>query len=83
MGTPKCLSFPSEAANPWQIFRKLWARPNWQNGMATNWPQQVNPRAWRSPLCCWTAPSNSTRENNCNNWMKILHTRFMVKVSLR
>jgi hypothetical protein len=28
IGTPKCLSFPSEAANPWQISRKLWARPN-------------------------------------------------------
>ena len=35
--------------------------------MAKNWPQQVNPRAWRSALCCWTAASNSTRENNCNN----------------
>ena len=35
------------------------ARPHGQNNMATNWPQQLKPRAWRSALCCWTAASNS------------------------
>src|SRR5580658_918751 len=44
--------------------------------MATNWPQQLNPRAWRSARCSRTARSNSVRENNCNIWLKILDTRI-------
>src|ERR1700732_2595741 len=44
--------------------------------MATNWPQQVNPRAWRSARVSRTACSNSKRGKNCNNWEKMLHTRF-------
>ena len=27
------------------LAQREWARPNWQNNMATNWPQHVNPLA--------------------------------------
>src|ERR1700691_2652691 len=43
--------------------------------MATNWPQQVNPRACRSALCVCTADWNSKRENNCRSCENILLTR--------
>src|ERR1700690_4426530 len=43
--------------------------------MATNWPQQVNPRACRSALCVCTADWNSKRENNCRSCENILVTR--------
>src|SRR6266581_8486623 len=46
--------------------------------MATNWPQQVNPRACRSALCACTADWNSRRENNCNSCENILLTRVKV-----
>src|SRR5437667_8407361 len=44
--------------------------------MATNCPQQVKPRAWRSALCLRTADSNSKREKSCNICENMLHTRF-------
>jgi len=56
--------------------------PGWQNSMATNWPQQVNPRAWRSARCSTNARSNSARENNCNIWPKMLDTRITAAVVL-
>jgi len=55
--------------------------PGWQNSMATNWPQQANPRAWHFGLA--TANPNSVRESNCDNWLKMLHTQFMVEALLR
>src|ERR1019366_5785708 len=50
--------------------------------MATNCPQQLNPRAWRSARCSATACSNSWRENNCNIWLKMLDTRITAVVAL-
>src|SRR5208282_3985202 len=50
--------------------------------MATNWPQQLNPRAWRSARCSTTARSNSVRENSCNIWLKMLDTRITAAVVL-
>jgi hypothetical protein len=50
-GTPRCFSCPSQQASPPQISRNECARPNWQNSIAMNWPQLVNPRACRSALC--------------------------------
>ena len=50
--------------------------------MATNWPRQLNPRAWRSARCSRTARSNSVRENNCNIWLKMLDTRVTAVVLL-
>jgi len=41
----KCFNFPSQLRRPPLISRREWARPNWQNNMATNWPQQLNPLA--------------------------------------
>jgi hypothetical protein len=41
---PKCFNFPSQLRNPFVISRNEWARPNWQNSMLTNCPQQVKPR---------------------------------------
>ena len=38
-------SSPSLAARPPQISRSDCAPANWQKSMATNWPQQVKPRA--------------------------------------
>ena len=45
---PRWANLPSQLANPPQISRSDCARPRWQNNIATNWPQQVNPRACRS-----------------------------------
>src|SRR5207245_6023833 len=50
--------------------------------MATNCPQQLKPRAWRSARCSTTACSNSRRENNCNIWLKMLDTRITAVVLL-
>src|SRR5713101_133482 len=50
--------------------------------MATNCPQQLNPRAWRSARCSATDCSNSWRENNCNIWLKMLDTRITAVVVL-
>src|SRR6266851_8035091 len=50
--------------------------------MATNCPQQLKPRAWRSARCSTTARSNSRRENNCNIWLKMLDTRITAVVVL-
>src|SRR5215467_6612916 len=44
--------------------------------MATNCPQQVKPRAWRSALCLRTVDSNSRREKSCRICENMLHTRF-------
>src|ERR1700680_1635615 len=44
--------------------------------MATNCPQQVKPRAWRSAWCLRTAVSNSQRENNPRILDKMLQNRF-------
>jgi hypothetical protein len=35
-GDPRCLSLPSLLRSPPQISRSEWARPSWQNSMATN-----------------------------------------------
>ena len=79
-GTPRCFNCPSQHARPPQISRKEWARPTWQNSMATNWPQLVKPRAWRSALCSLTPFSNSPRANNFNTCEKMLHT--FIRLSL-
>lgn len=50
--------------------------------MATNCPQQLKPRAWRSARCATTARSNSVRGNNCNIWLKMLDTRITAVVIL-
>src|SRR6266852_118633 len=50
--------------------------------MATNCPQQLKPRAWRSARCSTTACSNWRRENNCNIWLKMLDTRITAAVVL-
>src|SRR5208282_5527166 len=42
--------------------------------MATNCPQQVKPRAWRSALCLSTNCSNSRRENIWSICENMLHT---------
>jgi hypothetical protein len=47
-GDTQVLELAFAAAEPPQISRSEWARPSWQNSMATNCPQHVNPRAWRS-----------------------------------
>src|SRR5215471_6279150 len=44
--------------------------------MATNCPQQVNPRACRSALCWRTADSNSKREKSWRTCENILQNRF-------
>src|ERR1700757_4758691 len=44
--------------------------------MATNCPQQVKPRAWRSAWCLRTAVSNSQRENSPRICEKMLQNRF-------
>src|SRR3989442_3028070 len=78
-GTPRCFSFPSQLANPPQISRNECARPNWQNCIATNCPQLVNPFAPRSALCFLTACSNSVRGNSCGNCEKMLLNRVMAE----
>ena len=42
-------------AKPPVISRSEWALPSWQNSIATNCPQQVKPRAWRSAPISFTA----------------------------
>jgi len=81
-GSPRCRSLPSLAARPPQISRRDCARPDEQNNMATNWPQQLNPRSWRSARCSTTARSNSVRENNCNIWLKMMDTRITAALAL-
>ena len=56
-------------------------RPSWQNSMATNWPQQVKPRAWRSARVCLTRAWNSVRGNTG----EFLHgwASFVWRVDLR
>lgn len=54
--------------------------PNWQNSIAMNCPQLVNPRACRSAFCSCTAFSNSPRENSFNTREKMLHT--FIRLSL-
>src|ERR1019366_2608359 len=57
------------------------APPSWQNSMATNCPQLLNPRACRSALCCRTAVSKPVREMSCKICEKMLHTRFKAESS--
>src|SRR5437667_12419679 len=40
--------------------------------MATNWPQQVNPRAWRSACVRLTRAWNSVRGNSLRSWLNML-----------
>ena len=78
-GNPRCLNFPSLACRPSVISRNDFACASWQNIMTTNCPQLLNPRACRSAWCCFTAASNLSRGINWRIWLKMLHTRFMVK----
>ena len=80
-GKPKCRSFPSLAASPPQISRSDLAPPNWQNSMATNCPQLLNPRACRSALCLRAAVSKPVREMSCKICEKMLHTLFKAESS--
>ena len=73
-GKPRCRSLPSLAARPLVMSRRLLTDLNWQNSIATNWPQQVKPLALRSASCLRTAESKSARGINFNTWEKILHT---------
>jgi hypothetical protein len=48
---------PGGAARPGRHaarFSRECARPSWQNSMATNWPHELKPRAWRSARCSLT-----------------------------
>src|SRR5437773_571739 len=69
---PRCLSLPSLLRSPPQISRSEWARPSWQNSMATNCPQHVNPRAWRSACVRFTRAWNSVRGNSLRSWLNML-----------
>src|SRR5207244_5577328 len=40
--------------------------------MATNCPQHVNPRAWRSASVRFTRAWNSVRENSLRSWLNML-----------
>ena len=42
--------------------RSEWARPRWQNSIATNCPQQVKPCAWRSAYVRFTRPGTRFAE---------------------
>ncbi len=64
-GRPRCLSFPSLACSPSVISRSDFAPPSWQNSIAMNCPQLLNPRACRSALCFCNALSNRSRGINC------------------
>src|ERR1017187_3637990 len=64
---PRCTSLPSAQASPLQISRNESAWGNWQNIMATNWVQQVNPLAARSARCCWTSEANSVLGKCCRS----------------
>src|SRR5271157_147432 len=55
--------------------------PSWQNSMATNCPQLLNPRACRSARCFRTAVSKPVREMSCKVCEKMLHTRFKAESS--
>ena len=79
--TLKCRNFPSLAASPPQISRSDLAPPSWQNSMATNCPQLLNPRACRSALCLRAAVSNPVREMSCKICEKMLHTLFKAESS--
>ncbi len=68
---------------PPQISRRDLARPNWQKSMATNWPQQVKPRAWRSALVSLTARWKSIREKSWRSWLNTLTNRFTVEPPFR
>jgi hypothetical protein len=69
------------AASPPQISRSDLAPPSWQNSMATNCPQLLNPRACRSALCLRTAVSKPVREISCKICEKMLHTLFKAESS--
>src|SRR5271169_1086081 len=64
-----------------QISRSDLAPPSWQNSMATNCPQLLNPRACRSALCLWAAVSKPVREMSCKICEKMLHTLFKAESS--
>jgi len=61
---PRWASLPSQLLRPPSISRKLWARPNWQNIMATNRLQLDRPFAAYSEPVSLTMRSNSTRGIN-------------------
>src|ERR1017187_6182500 len=67
--------------SPPQISRSDLAPPSWQNSMATNCPQLLNPRACRSALCLRTAVSKPVREMSDKICEKMLHTRFKAESS--
>ena len=69
---PRCVSLPSLLRSPPQISRSEWARPNWQNSIATNCPQHVNPRAWRSACVRVTSAWNSVRGKSLSSWLNML-----------
>src|SRR3990167_6431133 len=69
---PRCLSLPSLLRSPPQISRSEWARPSWQNSIATNCPQHVKPRAWRSAYVRFTRAWNSVRGNSLSSWLNML-----------
>src|ERR1019366_3045304 len=69
------------AASPPQISRSDLAPPSWQNSMATNCPQLLNPRACRSALCLRAAVSKPVREMSCKICEKMLHTLFKAESS--
>src|SRR5437867_4001923 len=75
---PRWLNLPSQLARPPQISRSECARPSWQNSIATNWPQQVNPRAWRSARVLLTSDWNSVRGKSLRIWLNMLENRFTV-----
>src|SRR5208337_3951322 len=63
------------------ISRRDLAPPSWQNNMATNCPQLLNPRACRSAWCFRAAVSKPVREMSCKIWEKMLHTLFKAESS--
>jgi hypothetical protein len=71
---PRCFSGASQLAKPMQTSRRDFNCATWQNNIATNCPQQVNPLAWRSAECFFTARANSPRENSCKSCEHTLHT---------
>src|SRR5664279_1878173 len=74
---PRCFSGDSQLASPIQTSRSEFKCANWQNSMATNCSQLLNPLALRSASWCLTARANCPRENSCKSCEYTLHTGSM------
>src|ERR1017187_8584686 len=64
-------------ASPRQTSRSEFICATWQNSMATNCSQQVNPLAFHSAWCCLTACANCPRGKSCKSCEYTLHTCVM------